>query len=134
MAGYFERKPKIRELTLLAKMRKMPESLRVLKLLLYKNYLVRKRQWLMSLIGEVLIPVGILSCVWAVRDLNANIPQHVDTDSYYPMCSKADLIDNALRQNNDSVQILYAPDTAFTSNLMSGLKKCFRDQVGRCWH
>ncbi|XP_058807192.1 ATP-binding cassette sub-family A member 7-like isoform X2 [Phymastichus coffea] len=111
------------------KMRRIPESLRVLKLLLYKNYLVRRRQWLVSLIGEILVPIFILACIWSARDLNATPPLRITNDTHYRAQSKAELIDRMIEGFNESAKILYAPESEFTAALMAGVRTCFRDRA-----
>ncbi|XP_058807248.1 phospholipid-transporting ATPase ABCA1-like isoform X2 [Phymastichus coffea] len=101
----------------------MVETLRILGLLLHKNWLVRKRQWLMSLIAEIMLPVGIIACAWALRGLSARPPTRISTESRYRMQPLSELIDQL-----SNVNIFYAPNSSFVNDLMKSVDKCFEQK------
>ncbi|KAL7306039.1 hypothetical protein TKK_0001504 [Trichogramma kaykai] len=94
------------------------ETLRVLGLLMHKNYLIRKRQWKMSVFGEFLVPVGLIILIWAIRNLTAVPSVKIDTPKYYDSISR----DSIINQQNFRVKtILYAPENYFTKKFMTEL-------------
>jgi ATP-binding cassette subfamily A (ABC1) protein 3 len=101
----------------------MNESLRILKLLYYKNMLTRKRQWKISIIGEILIPVGFIMCVWAVRNLSANPPIHFENSTYYENVSKEVMIKDLYA---NQVNIYFTPNNSFTLTLIEKVVDCLR--------
>lgn len=109
----------------------MAESLRILALLLHKNWLTRKRQWLSSLIAEILLPVGIIAFTWALRGLSAKAPKHILAESHYRMQSLTELIDQLYYERNNSINVFYAPDNTFTKELMAKLSDCFMNKSSR---
>ncbi|XP_008203624.1 retinal-specific phospholipid-transporting ATPase ABCA4-like [Nasonia vitripennis] len=95
----------------------MIESLRVLRLLFYKNYLMRKRQWIVSLLAEFVIPVGLILTVWAIRSLVSEPPMRTGRSTYYPLVSQKALADAATRYRRQ-VRIHYAPNSDPVKDLM----------------
>ncbi|XP_014205582.1 ATP-binding cassette sub-family A member 3-like isoform X2 [Copidosoma floridanum] len=101
------------------------EWLRVLKLLLYKNLLVRKRQWITSLVGEFLVPVGVIVAVWAVRNLVAKESVPVDRDTVPDRIFVNDIFDKA--SGIKRAAVFFAPNNSFTNEIMEGVQYCLSE-------
>lgn len=98
------------------------ESLRILRLLFYKNYLMRKRQWIVSLLAEFAVPVGLILAVWAIRSAVSDPPVKIDHSTYYPMVSQQALADAATIYGR-TVRIHYAPNSVPVNDLMLNITK-----------
>lgn len=54
----------------------------VFQLLLYKNFLVRKKQWKLILFVEFLVPLLLFMLIQSGRDLSSEPPKKIDYDTY----------------------------------------------------
>ncbi|XP_014231053.1 ATP-binding cassette sub-family A member 3-like isoform X1 [Trichogramma pretiosum] len=105
----------------------MKEKFRMFRLLLYKNYLVRKRHWKMGLFVEILIPVLLFMLIQACRDFSAQQPQEFVNNTYYETESKEELIQSA----NYQTMIYFVPENRFTRTLIEKTRKCLKFTAGK---
>ncbi|KAJ8686324.1 hypothetical protein QAD02_022118 [Eretmocerus hayati] len=98
------------------------EQLRIFRLLLYKNYLIRKRHWKLGLFVEIFIPVVLFMLIQACRDFSASDPQIFTENTYYDINTKEEL----MRNINFNTEFYFVPQTHFTRNLMDRVRKCLR--------
>lgn len=90
-------------------------KLRILRLLLYKSYLVRKRHWLKGLLVEILIPLFLLFMVQCMRELSPSKAEKIDTFTF----SEPKDLQRIVYDNNINLLIFYyAPKNNFTETMM----------------
>ncbi|XP_008203603.1 phospholipid-transporting ATPase ABCA1 isoform X2 [Nasonia vitripennis] len=104
----------------------MMEKLRMFRLLLYKNYLVRKRHWKMGLLVEILIPLLLFVLIQACRDFSAAEPQVHENNTYYEIQTKENLISKITYRTT----IYFAPENKFTRILMEKTRGCLKFPAG----
>ncbi|XP_048510198.1 ATP-binding cassette sub-family A member 7-like [Athalia rosae] len=98
----------------------MKNEWRVLLLLLQKDYKVRKRHWLATII-EFAAPALIISLFVGLRtlvDLLGTEPIEINTT--YPLIAKE------FSPDNDGINIMYTPQNEFTNQLMKNATYCFQ--------
>ncbi|XP_011496889.1 PREDICTED: ATP-binding cassette sub-family A member 1-like [Ceratosolen solmsi marchali] len=100
----------------------MKEKLRIFRLLLYKNFLIRKRHWKMGLFVEILIPFLLFILIQACRDFSANLPEKYENNTYYDIKTKAELITKVNYMNI----IYFVPENRFTRTLMEKTRGCLK--------
>lgn len=101
----------------------MASGWKILGLLLYKNLIVRKRHWRMTLFLQALVPIGLFALLQAVRDFSVNAPIVVNESIHYSIDTQEGLmgkLDNAL--NN----IYYLPKNSYTDKIMESTRKCLQ--------
>lgn len=96
------------------------EWLRVFRLLLYKDFLVRKRHWKSTVIIQLVLPFLVFIMCLAIRDLSSEKPKKVDHDTYDAMKSSKDL----LEYYSKVPTLLYSPNNTETHKLMKKVQKC----------
>ncbi|XP_058807202.1 uncharacterized protein LOC131673316 [Phymastichus coffea] len=97
---------------------------RIFGLLLYKNFLVRKRYWKSALFLEILATLFLFLGVWAMRNM---VPlraydRTTGNSTVYPIKSADDYVD-------ELEILLVVPDNQFTKNLARRVQKCLRKHV-----
>ncbi|XP_058807215.1 retinal-specific phospholipid-transporting ATPase ABCA4-like [Phymastichus coffea] len=102
------------------------ESLRILWILLYKCWLVRKRHWLGTLLVEILIPIGLILCPWGLLGNAFEAPVVVNSDTHYQKYSLRQL----LQVFGDSIKLAYTPNNTFVNQLMMEVNRCSEDRFG----
>jgi ATP-binding cassette subfamily A (ABC1) protein 3 len=100
----------------------MKEKLRIFRLLLYKNFLIRKRHWKMGLFVEILIPLSLFILIQACRDFSASQPEKCENNTYHDIKTKADLITKVNYMNI----IYFVPENRFTRTLMEKTRGCLK--------
>lgn len=105
----------------------MMEKLRIFRLLLYKNYLVRKRHWKTGLFIEILMPLLLFVLIQSCRDFSAQQPQEFSNNTYYEVKTKAEL----LNKLNYMTIIYFVPENRFTRTLMEITRSCLNFPNGR---
>lgn len=120
------------------------ETWRIFKLLMHKNFLVRKRHWILSLLVQVVIPIAcfsIFTCLMLSSELLANQPSaqlkndtatinnatqlrndtRTQNDTYYPIVNLQSLNNN---DTADEESLLYSPKSNYTYLIISLVKEC----------
>lgn len=104
---------------------------RVFQLLLYKNFLVRKKQWKLILFVEFLVPLLLFMLIQSGRDLSSEPPKKIDYDTYdelIPVMQKGQL--NSDLPVGFGIKFYYSPNSAFMSSLMEKVRSCLRVTYG----
>lgn len=94
---------------------------KIFGLLLYKDLLVRKRHWCMTLFLQALVPIGLFVLLQAVRDFNAQPPTIINENTFYPVQTQNDLME---KLDNDLNNVYYLPTNAFTNKTMESARNC----------
>lgn len=104
----------------------LAEKWRVFGLLLYKNFLVRKRHWKVALIVEILIPVLLFASVWAIRNEVADPPQRVGHNQTFPMESIAN------HRPDRTTRLYVVPNSPSIKSFMEGVRHCLGMDSAEC--
>lgn len=109
----------------------LADQRRILKLLLWKNFVIRKRHWLVSLLFQIIIPLLIFGCTQIPRDETSrasrfneinSIPSNNDQDmrdEYFPK-----LTINEVQYRFKPKHLYFAPQNYFTEDLMKRTASC----------
>ena len=98
------------------------ETLRIFKLLLSKNFLVRKRHWKMGLFVEIIIPFLLFLLIQSSRDFSADPLEHILENTTHEIITKNDL----LQKFSITTTIFYVPITNFTTSIVEKMRVCLR--------
>ncbi|XP_014205585.1 ATP-binding cassette sub-family A member 2-like [Copidosoma floridanum] len=97
----------------------MATTLKKLRLLLYKNYLVRRRQWISAIVLQILIPCWIFYSLKAMRTIQQIAPgETVQNKSYNPVTEEQ------LKEPNRLINLFVVPDNTFVDSLIDSVKEC----------
>ena len=96
----------------------MKENWRLFRLLMWKNYLIRKRHWKVALFLQILFPICILLFWQKLRSVSG-IQKAKDYVTYYPIETK-----ESLEEDIDEVLLYYSPENNFTRTLMNLTRQC----------
>jgi len=99
----------------------MASGWKIFVLLLYKNLIVRKRHWCLTIFLQTLVPIGLFMLLQAVRDFSVQSPVMVNVNTYYPAKTQDDLISNF---NNGINKVYYLPKNAYTEKIMESVRHC----------
>lgn len=94
--------------------------LRKLCLILWKNLVIRKRHWILTLI-EIVIPVLLFIVVALVR---SEIGPSIDTlhpAKYHEILTEGAVIEGSMEAISESSSLLYAPHNNFTQKIMAAV-------------
>ncbi|XP_076762980.1 ATP-binding cassette sub-family A member 17 [Xylocopa sonorina] len=97
----------------------MMDKVRTFGLLLYKNLMVRKRHWIMTIFVQCLIPIALFTLIQAVRDYSVESPIW-NNETYYPIETKEKL--TAI--NREFTLLHYAPQNAYTESIIEDVRMC----------
>ncbi|XP_014205590.1 ATP-binding cassette sub-family A member 1-like [Copidosoma floridanum] len=100
----------------------LSEKLRIFRLLLYKNYLTRKRYWKMGLFVEIMMPLLLFLLIQACRDFSAAQPEKFDSNTYHEIKTKTELLGTV----NYMTFIYFVPENRFTRTLMEKTRNCLK--------
>ncbi|XP_039306572.1 retinal-specific phospholipid-transporting ATPase ABCA4 [Solenopsis invicta] len=101
----------------------MASGWKIFGLLMYKNLIVRKRHWRMTIFLQALIPIGLFALLQAVRDFTAQPPVVVNQSTYYPVYTQDELMQKI---NNDLNKVYYTPNNIRTHQIMESVRYCLR--------
>ena len=97
-----------------------------LRLLLQKNFVMRKRQWKTNFVGEILIPLSLIFCLWMAKNLSGNmyrhIPIEVQNNTYHKIVSKTEMIENGI--GSEQLTIYFSPNNNYTKFLIEQVVNC----------
>lgn len=102
----------------------MSYLIRKWQVLMWKNLIVRKRHWFLTLF-EIVIPILLFWALALMRQNDfigqkaADIPQII-----YPVYSEQEIDDHSF-VFHDFVKLAYAPDTPFTQEVIKEFNKTF---------
>lgn len=103
-------------------------KLRILGLLLYKNYLVRKRYWKSALFFEVLATLALFLSIWFMRGMMPTMGEGPKESQIYNVRSADDYVLDA------EGTVLVAPDNQFAQNLARRVQKCLHGHYCKANH
>ncbi|KYN32310.1 ATP-binding cassette sub-family A member 3 [Trachymyrmex septentrionalis] len=101
----------------------MASGWKIFGLLMYKNMIIRKRHWRMTIFLQALVPIIVFTLLQAVRDFSVQPPVVVNVSTHYPLYTQDELmkrIDNALNK------VYYVPKNAYTDKIMESVRHCLR--------
>lgn len=93
---------------------------KIFALLLYKNLIVRKRHWRMTILLQTLVPIALFSLLQAVRDYSVQPPVVMNESTYHPIQTQ----DKLMNIDNDINVIYYLPKNEYTDKIMESTRKC----------
>lgn len=95
----------------------MSKTLDDFGLLLYQNFLLRKRKWKLTVLTLMMIPLLLYLSRWAIKNTTTNSPPIV-INKTYPIISKEQYL-------KYSIKYLYVvPNNQFTNIFMDDVRKC----------
>lgn len=116
---------------------------RTIKTLIYKNYLVSKRQWKTTVFVEILLPMFL---IWLACEINSSFYKHLTSrstpDHDFEFGEVLDYGDVASLEKNDSsvpnlektrlrdLNVAFSPSNNSTKTLMKHFKDCARIDNG----
>lgn len=87
-----------------------------LKVILWKNYIIRKRHWLLTLL-TIIIPTILFAFFGYARSKTAGVSKNfVNTTSYN---EPIDIHDLYKKINRHDTKLYYAPNTQFTEEIVN---------------
>ncbi|XP_043460752.1 phospholipid-transporting ATPase ABCA1-like [Leptopilina heterotoma] len=116
----------------------LADQRRVLKLLLWKNFVIRRRHWLISSLFQVIIPLLIFGCIQIPRDkltgrfndfnsrFSNNDQKQNMRDEYFPKLTKNEFIEDffSAKPRFSLINLYFAPQNYFTEDLMKLTASC----------
>ena len=95
------------------------ELIKIFKLLLYKNFLVRKRFLIKSAIFGIVLPLLLLLLGLYVRVLRVEPPEYISSVKIYPVETQKDITISVKIK-----QLYYAPNNEFTTSIINEMNNC----------
>ncbi|XP_012538072.1 phospholipid-transporting ATPase ABCA1 [Monomorium pharaonis] len=96
---------------------------KIFGLLIYKNMIVRKRHWRMTIFLQALVPIALFALLQAVRDFSVQSPVEVKENTYYPVHTQDDLMKKI---NNALNKVYYTPKNEDTYKMMESVRYCLK--------
>jgi len=87
-------------------------------LVLWKNFVIRKRHWILTLL-EIVIPVLLFIVVVLIRSDIGPSDDTFHPVKYFEIWTEDKVIDQGMTTLSDSPLLLYAPQNNFTTKIMS---------------
>ncbi|CAK9811271.1 Phospholipid-transporting ATPase ABCA3 [Anthophora quadrimaculata] len=100
----------------------MANGIRTFGLLFYKNLLIRKRHWKMTIFLQCLVPIALFILIQAMRDFSVNPPHVINESTYYPIETKEELV----MINREFIVLFYVPQNSYTENIITDVRKCLK--------
>jgi ATP-binding cassette, subfamily A (ABC1), member 3 len=101
----------------------MASGWKIFSLLMYKNLIVRKRHWRLTIFLQALVPIGLFALLQAVRDFSVQSPVVVNENTYYSVETQDELME---KMNNDLNKVYYTPNNVHTRKIMESVRYCLR--------
>lgn len=87
------------------------------RLLLFRNFLLRKREWKVAFLAEVLVPLFLMSNCWEFKNIRTDVPKIIIIETNLKM-----RVEQYLKT---SMKYLYVvPDNTFTEIFMNDVQIC----------
>ncbi|XP_011704819.1 PREDICTED: uncharacterized protein LOC105460070, partial [Wasmannia auropunctata] len=99
----------------------MASRWKIFGLLMYKNLIIRKRHWRMTIFLQALVPIALIALLQTIRDFNVQSPVVVNVSTLYPVQTQQDLMQKI---DNDEHQVYYVPKNAHTDKIMHSIRNC----------
>ncbi|XP_076622006.1 phospholipid-transporting ATPase ABCA3 [Colletes latitarsis] len=100
----------------------MANRLRILRLLLYKNLIVRIRHWKSAIFLQCMVPIALFVLIQAVRDFSVQPPHVIKESTYYPIETKEELTEI----NRDFTFLYYVPQNEDTEKIVENARRCLK--------
>ena len=110
-------------------MSKLKEKWRIFSLLMYKNFLVRKRHWKSAIFVQIMLPVLLFLFVQTIRTLilkpidSPSKPSKNNNNSIYKI-SEMDILIKEHDYVLKYITIYYTPIDEFTNQTMTSVRDC----------
>jgi len=99
----------------------MANVCKIFGLLLYKDLIVRKRHWRLTIFLQALVPIGLFALLQAMRDFSVQPPTVYNESLHYDIETKEDLknkISNAIHH------VYYVPKNTYIDEIMENARYC----------
>ncbi|KOC60391.1 ABC transporter A family member 6 [Habropoda laboriosa] len=100
----------------------MGSTIRTFGLLLYKNLLIRKRHWKMTIFLQCLVPITLFILIQAMRDFSVQPPRIINESTYYPIETK----DKLTYLNREFTVLYYVPQNSYTESILEDVRMCLK--------
>lgn len=101
----------------------MASGCKIFGLLMYKNLLVRKRHWRLTIFLQALVPIALFALLQAMRDFSVNPPIVYNESTHYEIQTREYLVKHKI--DNSINQVYYVPKNSYTEKLMEETtRKC----------
>lgn len=100
----------------------MKSDIRTFGLLLYKNLIIRRRHWKLTIFLQCLIPIALFMLIQAVRDFSVQPPRVINESTYYPIETKEELT----VLNRDYTFLYYVPQNLYTETILEDVRMCLK--------
>ncbi|XP_053973007.1 retinal-specific phospholipid-transporting ATPase ABCA4-like isoform X1 [Hylaeus volcanicus] len=100
----------------------MRNGIRIFRLLLQKNLIVRIRHWKIAIFLQCLVPIALFVLIQAVRDFSVQPPRVIHENTYYPIVTKNEFSP----VNRIFTYLYYVPQNDYTTNIMEDIRMCFK--------
>lgn len=97
------------------------KKLKIMELLLYKTFIIRRRYWIKGLSVEILIPALLFLLIQSMRELAIDGPRKFNDFTIYPPIPKSKFMQYKTR----NYTFYYHPENNFTKTLMTTAGECF---------
>ncbi|KAK0162596.1 hypothetical protein PV327_006362 [Microctonus hyperodae] len=98
----------------------MAEKLRLFMLLMRKNFLIRKRHWIQSLVFQVLIPIGLILIGQTVRLMSNNEAEFISHNTTHNF----EIEDDLMLDVPGLINVKYTPSNTITDQIMEDTRMC----------
>ncbi|XP_066601076.1 phospholipid-transporting ATPase ABCA3-like [Prorops nasuta] len=100
----------------------MMEFFRIFSLIMYKNFIVRKRQWKMIFFFQMVIPLLLFLLTQAVRAFSVETPIKIPESTYYPIRNETELME---RIQISYTYLYFIPNNKDTTRIIKQTRSCF---------
>lgn len=99
----------------------MTHKWKVFKLLMQKNFLVRKKHWFQSIVIQVMVPICLLLLGEATRYMFEIQPINIHKTTYHEIQTKSDILQEI---EFSTASIRFTPQNSVTEKLMEDTRLC----------
>uniref|UniRef100_A0A0C9QB95 ABCA3_5 protein n=1 Tax=Fopius arisanus TaxID=64838 RepID=A0A0C9QB95_9HYME len=100
----------------------MAGNMGIFVLLLKKNFLVRRKRWVQSVVAQILIPIALFLIGQTVRLMTDNSAKFINTTTYYEIEPKEKILDTIHRDTT----VRFSPENPATIELMHYTRLCLQ--------
>jgi ATP-binding cassette subfamily A (ABC1) protein 3 len=99
--------------------------LKKLYLVVWKNLIIRRRHWILTLI-EIVIPVLLFIVVAAVRSNTVSSDDELHPKQYFESLTDTEIISETYLSLSNSYSLMYAPNSVPATVIMAGVAKTMK--------
>lgn len=100
----------------------MAKTLEIFAILLWKDFLIRKKHWKQSILVQVVISIVLFIFAEMIRLVPENGIEIIDTDTHYDLIHERNLV----REFPESVRLRFSPKTIVTEEIIKSVRKCLK--------